>query len=128
MKRAETAAAVLLTLTVVALHAVRLWHAGGLWRDEAGAVQLAQIPTLGEIYERFPHEAFPLVFPLTLRSYMAVAGDGDLALRLFGMLVGIAILGALWLNARAAGGVPLLSLALLGFHPYFLLFGDSRRG
>ncbi|HEX5579207.1 MAG TPA: hypothetical protein VFY43_06045 [Candidatus Limnocylindria bacterium] len=34
----------------------------------------------------------------------------------------------LWLNARFAGSVPLLSLALLGFHPNFLLFGDSLRG
>ena len=128
MKRAETAAAVLLTLAVITLHVVRLVHAGGLWRDEAGAVQLAQIPTLGEMYERFPHEAFPLVFPLILRSYIAVAGDGDFALRLFGMLAGLAVVGALWLNARSAGSVPLVSLALLGFHPYFLLFGDSLRG
>lgn len=128
MKRTETAVAVLITLAVILLHVVRLQHAGALWRDEVGAVQLAQIPTLSEIYARFPHEAFPLVFPCVLRSYIAVAGDGDFALRLFGMLVGIAILGALWLNARSAGGVPLVSLALLGFHPNFLLFGDSLRG
>ncbi len=128
MKRAETAAAVLITLTVLTLHVIRLNHAGGLWRDEAGAVELAQLPTLGEIYARFPHEAFPLVFPCTLRSYIALAGDGDFALRLFGMLVGIAILGVLWLNARSVGSVPLVSLALLGFHPYFLVFGDSLRG
>lgn len=128
MKRAETVAAVLITLTVILLHVVRLCHAGALWRDEAGAVELAQIPALSEIYARFPHEAFPLVFPCTLRLYIAVAGDGDFALRLFGMLAGLAIVGALWLNARSAGSVPLLSLALLGFHPYFLLFGDSLRG
>jgi hypothetical protein len=128
VKRAETVAAVLITLIVIILHVVRLCHAGALWRDEAGAVELAQIPTLGEIYTRFPHEAFPLVFPGTLRSYIAVAGNGDFALRLFGMLVGLAIVGALWLNARSAGSVPLVSLALLGFHPLFLLFGDSLRG
>lgn len=128
MKRAEMAVAVLITLAVITLHVVRLHHAGALWRDEAGAVEVAQLPTLGEIYARFPHEAFPLVFPFTLRSYIAVAGDGDFALRLFGLLVGTAIVGALWLNARSAGGVPLISLALLGFHPNFLVFGDSLRG
>ena len=122
------AAAVLVTLAVITLHVVRLHHAGALWRDEAGAVELAQIPTLGEIYAHFPHEAFPLVFPFTLRSYIALAGDGDFALRRFGMLVGLAIVGVLWLIARAAGSLPLVSLALLGFHPYFLLFGDSLRG
>jgi hypothetical protein len=128
LRRAETAVAVLITLAVITLHVVRLRHAGGLWRDEAGAVELAQLPTLGEVYARFPHEAFPLVFPCTLRSYIALADDGDFALRLFGMLVGIAVVAALWLNARAAGSVPLVSLALLGFHPYFLIFGDSLRG
>ncbi|HEX6902424.1 MAG TPA: hypothetical protein VF789_22080 [Thermoanaerobaculia bacterium] len=128
MKRAEIQVALLITLVVIMLHAVRLHYAGALWRDEAGAVEIARLPTLGEIHARFPHEAFPLVFPCTLRSYIALAGGGDFTLRLFGMLIGIAIVGALWLNARAAGGVPLVSLALLGFHPYFLVFGDSLRG
>ncbi|HWM91268.1 MAG TPA: hypothetical protein VN493_10915 [Thermoanaerobaculia bacterium] len=128
LKRIETATAVLLTLLAVALHIARALHAGGLWRDEAGALQVATLPTLGEVFQRFPHEAFPMLFPTTLRTYVGVFGDSDLALRLFGMTVGIAILGALWLNARRAGTVPLASMALLGFHPAFLFYGDSIRG
>jgi hypothetical protein len=128
LTRVETALAILITLTVIALHVFRAQHAGALWRDEAGAVQLARQATIGEVFHSFPHEAFPLLFPLTVRSYTAVFGDSDRALRLFGMMVGIALVAALWLNARAAGTVPLASLALLGFHPNLLVYGDSLRG
>lgn len=128
LKRFEIAAVVLLSLLAVALHVVRAQNAGGLWRDEAGAVQLANLPTIGEVFQRFPHEAFPMLFPLTIRAWTAVFGSSDPALRLFGLTVGIAILGVLWLNARAAGTLPLVSVALLGFHPWFLTYGDSVRG
>ncbi len=120
--------AVLLTLLAVGLHVHRFLHAGALWRDEAGAVQLATLPTVGEVFERFPHEAFPMAFPLAVRSWVGAFGDTDFALRLMGLLVGVGILGALWLNARAAETWPLVSLALLGFHPFFLVYGDSIRG
>lgn len=107
---------------------MRALHAGALWRDEAGALQVALLPTFGEIFERFPHEAFPMLFPTTVRAYVGLFGDSDLALRLFGTAVGIAILGELWLNARRAGTVPLTSVALLGFHPAFLIYADTIRG
>lgn len=128
LRRTETAAAVLLTLLAAGLHVQRFLHAGALWRDEAGAVQLARLPAMGEVFQRFPHEAFPLLFPSTIRAWTAALGDSDAVLRLFGMLVGMAILGVLWLNARAAGTVPLASVGLLGFHPGFLVYGDSIRG
>jgi hypothetical protein len=131
LRRIETATAILMTLLAGALHILRVSHAGALWRDEAGAVQLAMLPTLEEVFQRFPHEAFPMLFPLSIRSFVAVAGDSDLAFRLFGMGVGIAILAALWINARTAvprPTVPLASLALLGFHSAFLTYGDSLRG
>jgi hypothetical protein len=126
--RWEWAAAVFLTAGVAALHVVRLLHAGGLWRDEAGAARLAMMPTLSEIFGLFQHEAFPLLFPVTIRTYMAVIGGGDAALRAFGLAVGLIIAGLLWLNARTARTVPLLSLALLGLDVPFLIYGDSLRG
>ncbi len=128
LKRIETAAAVLLTLLAAGLHVQRFLHAGALWRDEAGAVQLANLPTLGEVFQRFPHEAFPVLFPATIRAWTAAFGDSDAVLRLFGNIVGLAILGMLWLNARAAHTVPVASVALLGFHPGFVVYGDAIRG
>ena len=127
-KRAEQALAVLITVLAAVLHLLRARHAGALWRDEAGAAQLAAFPSLREVFENFPHEAFPLLFPVTLRTYMGVFGDSDLAFRLFGLAVGLAILAALWRNARAAGALPLASLALVQLHPAFPLYGDSIRG
>jgi len=126
--RWETAAAGVLTLAVAALLAVRLLYAGGLWRDEAGAARLATLPTFGEAWGLFQHEAFPLLFPATVRAYTLLAGGGDRALRAFGLAVGLAIAGILWWNARAARTVPLLSLALLGLGVPFLVYGDSLRG
>jgi hypothetical protein len=131
LKRTETALAIVLTLIVIFLHVERARRAGALWRDEAGAVQLATLPTVGEVFQRFPHEAFPPLFPLTVRAYTALFGDSDRALRLFGLAVGLGIVGALWSNALAARperAVPIVSLALLGFHPHFLVYGDSLRG
>lgn len=115
-------------MLAAALHGMRAVHAGALWRDEAGALQVAMLPTFGEMFQRFPHEAFPLLFPATVRTYVGLFGDSDFALRAFGTAVGIAILGALWLNARMAGTVPLVSVALLGFHPVFLIYVDTIRG
>jgi len=126
--RWEWAAAIGLTVAVAALHAVRMLHAGGLWRDEAGAARLAMMPTVREMFGLFQHEAFPLLFPVTVRTWVAVAGGGDAALRAFGLLVGLALVGVLWWNARAWGTVPLLSLALLGLSVPVLIYGDSVRG
>lgn len=127
-QRAEQAAALLLTALAAVLHLLRLQHAGPLWRDEAGAAQLAALPTWREIYEAFPHEAFPLLFPGILRTWTALWGDSDLAFRVFGLLVGLAILAALWWNARLAGALPLASIVLIQLHPAFPLYGDSIRG
>lgn len=121
--------ALVLTAVVAALSVVRMLHAGGLWRDEAGEARLAALPTLREIAGLFQHEAFPPLFAVTIRAYSHLAGSGDLALRVFGLAVGLTIAGILWLNARTtARTVPLLSLALLGLDLPFLVFGESVRG
>ena len=128
-RRLEWAAAALLSLFTVWAHGERLAHGGALWRDEAAAVRLATLPSLRAVWRLFPHEAFPLAVPLAIRSWARVAGDGDGALRAFGMLVGLAVAAALWVSARSSGRtLPLLSLALLSGNAPFVVFGDSLRG
>ena len=128
-KRVEFYAALLITVLVVWLHLTRMTHAGGLWRDEAGAAQVALMPSVHELTQVFQHEAFPLLFPLTVRMYAAFAGAGDTAFRVFGLLVGLSIIAALWINSKLLfDGVPLLSLALLGLNASVLQWGDSLRG
>ncbi len=133
LRRAEWTLAVLLTVGLAALHLLRISSAGGLWRDEAAAAALATLPTWSEVAENFQHEAFPLLFPATVRAWAALFGDGDLGLRCFGAVVGLALLGALWGNARGfcpgrEKSLPLVSLILVAANPAVLVFGDTLRG
>jgi hypothetical protein len=129
LQKLEWIAACVLTALALFLHVSRFLHAGALWRDEAAAVGLATQPSLGEVFQTFPHEAFPLVFPLAVRTWVAVTGGGDTALRVFGLLVGLGILAALWRNAWIVSRTPpLVSLALLGISPVLFQYGDAVRG
>src|SRR6185369_14174912 len=87
-KRVEYGTALALTGLILLLHGIHLARAGGLWRDEAAAVQLARLPSIAEVVHNFPHEAFPLLFPMLLRGYTSAAGASDAALRVFGFAAG----------------------------------------
>ena len=50
LARCEFAAAVILTLTLIAFHAIFFLHAGALWRDEISSLSLATKPTLTEFW------------------------------------------------------------------------------
>jgi len=129
MKRAELLLAFLIVLAAAGLHVMRATTAGGLWRDEAGAVQLALMPAIFDIPRLLEHEAFPVLFSFAVRAYAAVVGSSDFALRTFGMLIGLGLLAALWLVARwLTGGIPLLSLALLGINAAIIQWADWARG
>jgi hypothetical protein len=126
---AELFSAVLLSVLMLFFLGVRAIHAGPLWRDEAATLQLAQMPALSDVAKNFPHEAFPLPFPLLIRTFAALFGASDASLRGFGLIVGVAILAAAWLNSRAPGGRgPLLFLALFGLNATFITWGTSLRG
>src|SRR5262245_54004084 len=107
----ELPLASLLTAGIVCIHVARALNAGGLWRDDAAAVQLATMPQIKDVLHFFPHEAFPPLFPLALRSYNDLTGGSDVAWRVFGLAIGVSIIGALWVNMRwICKGAPLLSL------------------
>ena len=92
-------------------------------------VQLAQMPTVGDIAHNFQHEAFPPLFPLIVRGYITVFGSTDAALRLFGFCVGCLVVGAFWISARLFGNnLPLLGLALLSLKTTFFVWGTTIRG
>ena len=119
----------LITIVLVIVHFVNMMKAGGLWRDEAAAVNLALMPSFGEIWSHLEHESFPLLLTLLLRAWSAInLGGSDLALRGFGLLVGLLVLGAVWWNAwRLSSAPPLLSLLLFGLSPITIRWGDSLR-
>jgi predicted membrane-bound mannosyltransferase len=112
----------------VYLHCVNFRSAGALWRDEAGIVSIATLPTAHEMWSNVGHESCPILFPALVRAWCFVIGGSDAALRFFGFIVGLLMLGAVWLNGwlfhRSA---PLAALGLLAVNPSFVRWGDSVR-
>lgn len=127
-RRAELLTAILLSLMVVFLLVLRATHAGPPWRDECGVVQLARMPTFAETLANFTHQSYPPLFPALVRLYTAVAGTSVAALRSFGFVVALGVIGVAWFNSRRVGdGRPLVFLSLLGLNPTFLTSGPSMR-
>jgi hypothetical protein len=128
--RVERAVCAAAALAAVALHAVFLASAGGLWRDEASLVRLATFETIGETWRMLGHESFPALFPAAVRGWSALGLAGsDHGLRCLGFLVGLALLGSLWLSAHAYGrALPFVSLALLAANATVIRWGGSLRG
>ena len=86
------------------------------------------LPSFGEVLHFLDYDSFPILFFAVLRGWSGVFGsDNDTALRALGCIIGLAVLGALWFNARAFGiRWPVLSLALIGLNPMLIRYGDSR--
>ncbi len=128
IKRAELGVAILISLVVIFLLVVRATHAGALWRDECGVVQLAQMPTFAEMLANFVHQSYPPLFPTLIRVFTTVAGTNAAGLRSLGFIIALGVIGVAWFNSRRVGdGQPLLFLSLLGLNATFLTSGPSLR-
>ena len=125
----EWMAVLLVAACALALHLRFIQHVGGLWRDEANSVNLATVPSLGEMWRSLDYDSFPVLYFLVLRGWTGIFGaDNDFALRALGLVFGLGVLEILWANARAFGArLPVLSFALLGLNPMFIRYGDSNR-
>jgi hypothetical protein len=128
-RNAQIAAALFITFLIVSLHLMAA-GAGPLWRDEANTVTLATLPHLADIWKNLQFDSFPILWPLIVRTYASLAGAmNDPAFRLLGFMIGVGIVAALWLNARAFGhSIPLVSLAILGVNAHMIRWGDTMRG
>jgi hypothetical protein len=126
LTRAEWAVCLCATLSAIGLHVIYLTHAGGLWRDETSSVNLATMPTVGEMWRALD---VPVFFPATLRCWWAIGlGSTDLGFRCFGFLTALLLLGAVWLNARMLrSSLPFVSLGLLAANLTLVRWGDSLR-
>lgn len=129
LPRVERAVGLLETLLLLMLHALLLWHAGGLWRDEANTVYIATRPAWSEVTTDMEHDSFPIVWFVVVRAWAAVCGaDFDFGLRVLGCLMGCSLIAVLWWNGKQLGfGVPLISLTLFAASPAVLTVGDSLR-
>jgi len=131
MKKVEMHAGLILSGFLVFLHAVFLFHAGALWRDEVNCVEMALLPNIEDIWANLEYDSFPILWHLAMRLWLFVGmsiGGGDLFIRILGFVVGTSVIGALWWNAKQFGHrVPLIALALVGFNVTIISVGDSIR-
>jgi hypothetical protein len=128
LTRFEMAVALLATLWVLALHGVYLFSAGPLWRDEAGTIGFASLPSLAEIGRNLQYDNFPPLFVALARVWTLAGGTADFSYRVLGALLGVGTLAVFWFGARKFGArAPLLALVLFAANPLALRVGDSMR-
>jgi predicted membrane-bound mannosyltransferase len=95
---------------------------------EAGGVQLATLTDLS-LEWRLAREGFPVFFFALVRVWSALGlGASDFTLRILGFVIGLGLLGGIWLNARLMGfRLPFISLGLLAANLTLVRWGDSLR-
>ncbi len=80
----EWSVAGLLTVAAVSLHWIFFRHAGVLWRDEIGIINIAWLPSWGEVWRTLPHDHCPILFPALIRIWSGAGlGATDVGLRVF---------------------------------------------
>jgi hypothetical protein len=121
--------AVAATILVLFLHICLTPNVGGLWRDEVNTVNLATVPTWHDLWQFHNQDSFPLLFASTVRVWSGFFGSGDDSIRLLGLIIGLAVVAAFWINARLMGlPFPFWSLVLAAANPMIIRYGDSARG
>lgn len=127
--RIETSAALIGTALSAMLLVMTAMNAGPLWRDETNTFNLAHMPSLRDIWNNLPFDSCPLLWPLVVRGWgMLGLTNGDVGIRILGLVVGLFFLASLWLCQRSIGGrSPILSIALLGGLPAFIFIVGANR-
>lgn len=130
MARLALAVGVALTLALVWLHLRFGQHAGPLWRDEVNSLNVAILPSLGQVFAHSHLDSFPAAWTTVLHLWIVAGlGDTDAELRRLGLLIGLGLVATIWWASRRLGaGVPLVSLLLLGLSPTTIIYGDEVRG
>lgn len=103
-------------------------RSGPLWLDETLSVEIAKVP-LGSLVEALRVDGAPPVYYLLLKGWLAVVGDGTVAVRLLTVLmVPVALLLAWSLGSRlggvAAARGAVIALAVL---PWTMRYGSETR-
>ena len=128
---AERAALAVAVAVVVGMHVVNLCSAGPFWRDEIGDEVYAAMRSWGDIWANLKYDNFPPGLLVVLRAWhgLGIVGLGaETGDRIGGMLVGLAVVGAFWVNARLLGArAPFVSLAVFAASGLVVRVGDSVR-
>lgn len=99
---------------------LKLAMGSGFWSDEAAFLHIVQSDSLGRMMSFLQyHEAHPPFFYLLMRIWVSGVGEGDLATRLLPVLLGTALVPAIYAVGRSLFSVQtaLLATVLCTFSP-----------
>ena len=107
---------------------VRFVTSSPFWLDEALSVEIARLP-LGAIGGALRHDGHPPLYYWLLHGWMALAGDGDTAVRALSGIAGAAALPLAWLAGRRVAGRDgaWAALLLVGVSPYAVRYSTEAR-
>ena len=116
----EWSIAILITVAALQLQWVFFQRTGGLWRDEVCVVNMAALPSIGQVWNALPHDHCPILFPALVRVWTALGpGTTNNGLRVLGTGVGLLLLALFWVSGRVMGKKPpILSTAII-LNPFF---------
>lgn len=125
------ALAVLLAALVVG-GVLRLTYAfgGGLWRDEAQAIGIAEIPALRAMFEfLIHHESHPPLYHLLLRWWISLFGSSDASALTLPLLFGLALIPASYLFVRElhSSRAGVIAAILVSVHPALIRYSGMVR-
>ncbi len=119
---------VAIVVALVAGVVLRFVTRSPLWLDEALSANIAGLP-LGDIGEALRHDGHPPLYYALLHGWMAAFGEGDVAVRAFSGLWGLALLPLLWVAGCRIGGrrVGWYVLGVAALSPYALRYATETR-
>lgn len=106
----------------------RLYSQSDLWLDEALSANIAALP-LGDLLDQLEVETHPPLYYLLLHGWMAVFGEGDLAVRSLSGVFALATLPLFWVAAKRYGGRPtaVAGTVLLATSPFAVRYATEVR-
>lgn len=117
--------AALATGIVLTAAALRIYDLGGkdVWLDEANGVVMSQ-GSLGELFTRLRLDASPPLYYIMLHVWISVFGDSEIALRSLSVLVGLGVVGCLFVVGRRlfsleTGALAAVLAATLPIHIFY---------
>lgn len=119
--RVELCGALLMTACAGYWQIMIFTNAGALWRDEILSLNVASLPTIRDLWQKMFYDSCPVLWLLILRGWKLLGFSSDQQLRLLGLLLGLSVLGSVWLVEHWFGNrCPTVCLALICYCPTIL--------
>jgi uncharacterized membrane protein len=107
---------------------LRFWTRSHLWLDEALSVDIARLP-VADIPAALRHDGHPPLYYVLLHGWMAMFGEGDIAVRSLSGVFAVLALPLAWFAGRRVGGqvTAWAFVALLALSPFAIRYGTETR-